>query len=451
MNARRFFDSPQFSDVIVQAAPTRVERDGKVITVDGRQYHAHRVILASASTYLEAMLTTPMKEGMTRHIILPTVTGEALNIALRSMYNVSYELPSIPEVSEENEPTYDCDALCSLFEEIHSLGYEKLYKDLWSKIVSAVWSSSSDVATHTAIFGLASKYNMMTPNFSISNDDTLAEFLLQCDYDVLAHVLRVTLNGHAWKNLLYWAALHPTIDVSKLVASIGDKLPVLSRETAPALESYVGVDNLSPFFAAVGRRQFTKVKAAGKRQDLIDCVKLKQRSVKKSTKDTPDPPPVEEECPAEECYEDDDEVIEKEGVDNMVEDAMPDEAESSGPTLCAYNLCMKICMDKCRSCNDHTCTAAGCRNVVARECTLCFNHIGVDKTTTSTRQCVVCGTNRIITGTKCCKSHVCDHDDCFAPTVDGRSTCSYHTPKPTHKAYAKSKAIARKKPETDSD
>lgn len=394
MNTQRFFDNSQYSDVSIQAA----FKDG----FNGRNYCAHRVILASASPYLDAILK---REGISNHIILP-LSDRALNIALCSMYGLEYRLPSTLGHHQANDEgdvvseIFDCATLCALFEEVRMLRCEKLNGELWTKIVEAVWLPQSDVATHTAIFGIAAKYNMMTPvATTIGCDITMTKFLLQCN--AIEHILWVS-GDDAWKRLIYWAALHPTVNVDKLAASID--IPPVTRDTTPELETYSDVDNLSCVFSLLGKRHFfIGSKASKNRRELIDYKTLKRLA----SYDPCDP------------YRD--EV--KPCVSKIPAKPEPNEESAN---MCHYITCSLPRQLYSDACVLHKCTAGTCTNVVALECTLCPDHIDAEVMDVNA-YCEFCTIgNPVIKGTRCCYEHTCNAARCYAPRMGGGGWCEHH-------------------------
>ena len=389
MNAPRFFDNSQYSDVSVQAESKGGHNE--------HNYFAHRVILASASPYLDAILK---REGISKHIILP-LSDRALNIALCSMYGLEYALPSTLGHHQANDESdvvdeiFDCATLCALFEEVRMLGCEKINGELWTKIVDAVWRPQSDVATHTAIFGLVAKYNMMTPiATTIGCDMTMAKFLLQCN--TIEHILRVS-GDDAWKRLIYWAALHPTVNVDKLATSID--IPPVTRDTTPELETYADVDNLSCVFSLLGKRHFVAGYGASKnRRELMNYKTLKRLAFY----DPLDP------------YSD---------VDTVPTKIEPDEEKLR---MCHYITCSLPQQPNTRVCKVHRCTAGTCTNVVALECTLCPDHIDAEITNDDVT-CEFCTIETpVIKGAKCCYEHTCNAARCYAPRMGGGGWCSHH-------------------------
>lgn len=77
---RELFDSPHFSDVVVK--------------VRGREFHAHRLILAEASTVFERMLTTELVENGEGVIDVAEVDEGVVEFALRRVYGSIEEIPT---------------------------------------------------------------------------------------------------------------------------------------------------------------------------------------------------------------------------------------------------------------------------------------------------------------------------------------------------------------------
>lgn len=256
MHLTRFFDNSTFSDIVIQAAPTLIEHNGKTATTEGRKYYAHRMILASASPYLETMINNRATEGCLQ---LPT-SEDALDIVLRFIYGLDYTIPGTIDMSDPESPVkshiFDRDKLCAMFEEIVRFEYKELSADVWRRIVWVTWEPWYELDIHLKIFGLTAKYKMQAPMFDIRGDVKLVKFLLQ--FDDIGCILRLTQHPSLkWVYFVYWAALHPTIVVSQHLSIIEKSLPLLIQRMAPSnLTTYHDIVSLTGFFALLWKQQY---------------------------------------------------------------------------------------------------------------------------------------------------------------------------------------------------
>ena len=421
MDVKTFFDNLLFSDITVQSASRTIERDGTSVTIEGKRYPAHRVVLASASPYLSALIDSFRESKECPTLVLP-IHDTALDIALRAMYGCHYRRPRTPSCKHDldfDDEGCDCDTvdvrcreLCAVFEEVATLGSTDISTALWSKIIDCVWSSWSSLDTHISIFGLAVKYKLSRPAFHINDNRDMVKFLAQLGtLEGIVHILKLTDGDIAWKVLIYWAALHPTIDVSSLVPSMIDPLPTITPETTPALEAYVDVPNLGCFFAVLGKRQFArsskpppksaKIIRASPPRPLINYERLQEMT---NGDPTPGPKKVDEKDEVEH------DKVQEDGIEDV--------------TRCTYYNCVRPRKIGCTGCARHQCPRCK-RRVVSYDCTMCYDCIdfGVDDKTIECRLCEL----KAIAGTRACSSrHMCTVDLCLAARFNNSGLCEMH-------------------------
>lgn len=263
--------------MVIQAAPTLIEHNGKTVTTEGHKYCAHRMILASTSPYLETMINNRATEGCLQ---LPT-SEDALDIVLRFIYGLDYTIPGTIDMSDPESPVkshiFDRDKLCAMFEEIVRFEYKELSADVWRRIVWVTWEPWYDLDIHLKIFGLTAKYKMPIPRFEIRGDAKLVKFLLQ--FDDIGCILRITQHPTLrWVYFVYWATLHPTVDVSRHLPIIEECTPSHSRRMIPNnLATYHDIESLTGFFALLWKRQYHPCHSAdAERNVLMSCMELER-------------------------------------------------------------------------------------------------------------------------------------------------------------------------------